>query len=160
MEKYYIPTADEFHIGFDFEYKPRLQQGIMSYVNNKFEYAPRWELATFGQKIDIKDYMLWITTLNGAPRNIEDVESYLESNAIRVKLLDRDDIASLGFEHLGSGWFKKGDCRVRKWVKQEVDIYLWVTDEHQDEGDIVFRGNIRNKSELKRILEQLAIDND
>lgn len=137
MEKYYTPALEEFHIGFEYEiciYDSTVMNGM-------------------GGNIYIEENYDAFTYLNKY-NNIFNIDL----NRIRVKYLDREDIASLGFEHLGSGWFKKGDYRIRKWVQQQVDIYLWEEDEHHSDGDIIFRGNIKNKSELKQILTQLNIN--
>lgn len=67
------------------------------------------------------------------------------SEEFYAKYLDTEDIESLGFEHIGAMWFNKKNIRIRKWKNTEIDI--WKDD------NLVFRGNIKNKSELKVILK-------
>ena len=55
-KRHYIPEIEEFHKGFEFEYKPRIRGGLMSYVNSKFEYVDRWETAMFRKELTIQDH--------------------------------------------------------------------------------------------------------
>jgi len=136
MTEYYTPTIEELHVGFEYEYE-KYDETIMSGIGGNTWFKDIYSIDSFMNK--------YYTIFD------------MDLSRIRVKYLDREDIASLGFEHLGSGWFKQGNCRVRKWIEQEVDIYLWEEDEHHSDGDIIFRGNIKNKSELKKLLTQLNI---
>jgi hypothetical protein len=81
---------------------------------------------------------------------------------IRVKYLDREDIESAGFKHIGAGWFesKELDCRIRKWKGLEVDIYKNWSDIYLADQDELrcFTGSIKNLSEFKLILKQLNIN--
>lgn len=47
-----------------------------------------------------------------------------------------------------------GSYRLRKWIGDELDIYNWRNDE---DNELIFRGAIRNKSELKRVLSMVGI---
>lgn len=134
MEKYYTPKIEEFHVGFEYE------QASM-----KMAAPKKWHKEIFylnDSHIDIVKY------------------GSLDKNT-RVKYLDKEDIESLGFKHIGAGWFesKELDCRVRKWKGLEVDIYknwshLNVTEQNELK---CFTGEIKNKSELKKLLKQLSI---
>ena len=74
----------------------------------------------------------------------------------RVKYLNSEDIECFGFAHIGSLWFEniEKSYRIRKWKGNEVDIYKWWGDE---DSTLIFRGKIKNKSELKVLLKQLSI---
>ena len=82
-----------------------------------------------------------------------------EIEFIRVKYLDREDIESLGFTVSNNDpyWY---DCKnERFWMYKESpkDRYWNISDE---QSDISFRGLIKNKSELKKLLIQLSILED
>mgnify|MGYP003654653281 CR=1 FL=1 len=128
-DKYYTPEIEEFCVGFEFE----LREGVI------------WNKITSDIQIQY--------ALHLPGRVLKDF--------IRVKYLDREDIESLGLEHIGAYWFesKKLNCRIRKWKELEIDIYKNWSDINLAEQDELrcFRGNIKNKSELKVILKQLNI---
>ena len=130
-DKYYTPEIEEFHVGFEYE---------MFFPNGKYHKQ------TFGDKIthleleEFKDDLMKV------------------AHAIsRVKHLDKEDIESLGFNHIGSLWFRDKDddyraTKVRKWKNNELDIYI----NDSIEDVLVFRGTIKNKSELKTVLKQIG----
>ncbi|MEX0313771.1 MAG: hypothetical protein AB3N18_06305 [Allomuricauda sp.] len=126
--KYYRPSIQEFHIGYQFE-----QYNGYDWVKRNFE------------------------NLNG----IYNLENAINQNVIRVKLLDREDIESFGFEHVGSLWFKSknSDHAIRKWKGFEVDIYgdYSYRDIPGHDKQCIFRGQIKNKSELKKILQMIGV---
>ena len=131
--KYYTPSIEEFYVGFEYEshQDPRTDDG--------------WEKSILGRH-DFKYVM----------REDNDVD-------YRVKYLDKSDIEDLGFIHIGALWFesKELDCRIRKWKGLEIDIYHdWSRNdgEHTDHYK-VFRGAIKNKSELKILLKRLLWKN-
>jgi len=127
-EKYYTPSIDEFHVGFEYE----------TYVPNK----DVWSKEVF--------YMneSHIKLLNGI---------HLKLPTIRVKHLDGDDIRSLGFN---CAWAEAYETiyehdRIRSWVLTHTGFEYNI---QINKGDAVyFRGTIRNKSELVKLLKQLNI---
>jgi hypothetical protein len=126
--KYYTPSIEEFYVGFECEIYD--------------DDDKTWDLVY----VDTQPGLCNITGL--------DLD-------IRVKYLDKSDIEDLGFTHIGALWFesKELDCRIRKWKGLEIDIYHdWSRNdgEHTDHYK-VFRGTIKNKSELKILLKQLNI---
>lgn len=123
-------------------------------------YTPELEELHMGLEVEINiGFINWIPYIIDKGSFIDWVAERRNREVwIRIKDLEREDIVDLGFEHMGSGWFKKGKYRIRKWVEYEVDIYLWAEDEESGNGDIIFSGSIKNKGELKQILKQLNIN--
>ena len=39
-EKYYTPVIEEFHVGFEYEYKLRVRNGIFAYMDGIHKYYP------------------------------------------------------------------------------------------------------------------------
>lgn len=135
--KYYTPTIEEFHVGFEYE-------------------------------IDYGDEWVSETQFDGFLHNKK-----LEN--IRVKYLDKEDIESLGFESIGSGWYNlkvvPGSLgyflyvRLQRWgEKTYIKAYRQdpaTTDfdkcEYCDKEDLVSGAIIKNKSELKKLMKQLGI---
>lgn len=79
---------------------------------------------------------------------------------LRVKYLDREDIESLGFKHDGSLWFSKDNWKLRKWKASEIDLYYCfgtINMMGEEDKELRFRGTIKNKSELKKLMKQLNI---
>lgn len=76
-------------------------------------------------------------------------------NKTRVKLLDKEDIESLGFEF---GEYSKG-----RFKNETIELFnkfstVWVIHAiGSDYRDKLFEGNIKNLSELKVLLKQLNI---
>lgn len=143
--KYYIPTVEEFYIGFEHE------------ILYKGKFEP--------------------LTVTSWP-DFEDIHYALNLDSVRVKYLDREDIESLGFK------FKESAKSLNDTSSHFFDIYTLANDiqlshynwytgssdtdyiEHRgvriiylpDNVDMVmFRGNIKNKSELVKLLKQLGI---
>tara|TARA_R110002074_G_scaffold366532_1_gene540490 strand:- start:74 stop:514 length:441 start_codon:yes stop_codon:yes gene_type:complete len=136
--KYYVPDIEEFYVGFNYEslQDPRLPDEDDSWERNTIE--DEWDLKTF-----IGYYCV----------------THIE---LRIKHLDREDIESLGFTHVASGWYNYTlaitiphwtDLKLRTWKDNEVII----TGFRGDEEGILFQGTLKNKSELKKLMNQLGI---
>ena len=144
MSKYYTPTIEEFHVGF-----------IHEYVNTN--------TAT------------WYSTQIDVSMEIKAAEQTLEyfPERLRVKHLDRKDIESLGWvnkrSHGHTSFFiekKDGDnsrdyklCYMFEDNPSSLVILkadkAWVMG--TSKWRPIFSGDIKNKSELKRILKQIGI---
>ena len=131
--KYYTPSIEEFHVGF--EYEERVNK---DWIEKEFTF----EWCGGNEILDIYN------------------EGY-ETTDIRVKYLDKEDIESLGFEETyddteGNIWFAQGngniDICLSQYTKHNTEICNRITDQ------VLFKGVIKNKSELKRLLKQLGID--
>lgn len=136
-DKYYTPTVEEFHIGFEYEI---LKEG------NDLLY--QWEQDTIQEAWEFENIF---DSIEHSP------------DVIRVKYLDRKDIESFGFSlELNNDvkYFKNEryiiNMRDRFYdnVFSNLNIY--------DIQSIVFPqhlfcGKIKNKSEFKKLLIQLGI---
>ncbi len=128
MEKYYTPTIEEFHVGFEYEFRHNdyKQKGWIKYKTPIFDF------------------------------NKEDSPfSYTNLNQFRVKCLDKEDIESLGFV-LKAGdtrltYHYGGHAISHTPSSNKIDIYYY------DGSEFVNRITIKNKSELKKLLKQLNI---
>lgn len=130
MIKYYTPTLEEFHVGFEYEYlEPVNNQG---YVKGEI--------------------------FSG--NDIDDTWSERRYRKLRVKYLDKEGIESFGFNtedngecyNKSIGWMIIG---IYPWedINDKPNEYKISVD-----MNIVFHGIIKNKSELKKLLKQLNID--
>jgi len=121
--KYYTPSIEEFHVGFEFE------------------------CTTSPNKDD------WY---HDVIRNVDDMCEVFSYSKARVKYLDREDIESLGFEYQGD---------FDSWERYSSEKYLIATSGNdtdnfitiETQGNTLFIGTIKNKSELKVLLKQLGI---
>lgn len=131
--KYYTPTIEEFY--FEFEYEELIGE----------EWIPR-------PSFNIHDHC--IADYDGI---IEfDLYNLIENKKVRVKYLDQEDIESLGFKQDSLYSFRKNDWIIEVNLnelhigKDTLDIYLV--------SDLRFKGTIKNKSELVKLLKQLGIN--
>jgi hypothetical protein len=133
--KYYTPTIDEFHVGFEYE---RMN-------------GDRWENST------LSEADCFGTIARGYENEFEEIDTGLRT--IRVKYLDREDIESLGWKFsLESGDFTKGDdeCIALGYDSEDHSLMVW-NGLDWDDQHIWFDGFIKNKSELVKLLGQLDI---
>ena len=132
--KYYTPTIEEFHIGFECEFKNDMQENIwkpevcdMDTINIAFN---EWEHEDYERKY---------------------------ADAFRVKYIDKDDCLSLGLElkiwDNGSGYFQKGNYTIGIYG---TDLFCTVSQNDYGNNIMRFSGDLKNKSELKRILQQVG----
>lgn len=146
-DKYYTPTIEEFHVGFEYELK-RLNS---------------WD----------KD-IISIDDLASSYGNPDGIAVKLKEGRVRVKYLDQEDIESLGFgnkKRAALDWYQ-----LEKRIEDNYNSYGYWRNFHLVHGDdkntvnilayeygfndspnTLFQGIIKNKSELKRLLKQLGI---
>lgn len=151
--KYYTPKIEEFHIGFEYEQIPSFTDGT---VKNQEEF----ENGIFEKRIcRIGDSPYIDRALNGVNANNG-------RGGVRVKYLDKEDIESLGFNKIEDDCFNLSikeyrgrlNQEVRILIRQTILIYLAMDMNHNDKDNLVlFTGNIKNKSELIKLLIQLGI---
>ena len=123
-------------------YTPTIEE-----FNHNFEYLEREDGDVFSKQVF--DFM-----------DLDVIDDQIREDKIRVKHLDREDIESLGWkiraddnrdlripEYTIARWYFKtysgGFCTI--YDDTAVDQYC-------------FRGNIKNKSELKKLMQQLNIE--
>tara|TARA_B110001454_G_C12469589_1_gene329790 strand:- start:161 stop:547 length:387 start_codon:yes stop_codon:yes gene_type:complete len=120
VENYYVPSIEEFRIGFEYE-------GFVNGIWNKFPIDDVYQL-----------------------RKIPYTSIEHNDGRVRVKHLDIEDIESFGFELLSEDdYFSPNGYNIyigNVITKGIVEIYA--------EG-VCFMGVIKNKSELRKILEQV-----
>ena len=129
--KYYTPQISEFHVGF--------------------EYQSMWGLENINAE--------WHDEVYSKTDSAEDL---LET--LRVKYLDQADVESLGFEEdyddgKGSRWFRLYDTKYRLCLCEHTKHNIWiVNDDEPSLDDTLFKGIIKNKSELKKVLNQIGYE--
>jgi len=129
--KYYQPKIEEFHIGFEYE------------IFEDFDMLPK------------KEWMKQVYGDNGHnPENMDFVSvNCLEK--FRVKYLDREDIESLEWSDKKHPYqYKLGDLQEYElgyYDSAHSVIYI------EKDGNEIFVGIIKNKSELKKLMKQLRI---
>ena len=134
-KKYYTPTIEEFHIGFECE---------------KYHYN--------------RDYGNLDLNLSGYEKFVvrDKFDIPLDKDSCtfyRVKYLDSEDIESLGFKYYKKGW-GSGSLIFRSNRGEGLELYFrddYPLQISKANGLILFEGFIKNKSELKKLLTQLGI---
>ncbi|NRA77284.1 MAG: hypothetical protein HRU18_03665 [Pseudoalteromonas sp.] len=126
-------------------------------MKNKY-YTPEVEEFHVGFEYQVLDGDVWINEVVGLDNtgDLEFLKDLIIEESCRVKYLDREDIESLGFvTYMKSvkDSFKLGSTVIRLKVEQ---ILIFRYDEYTID-ELLFKGTIKNKSELKRILKQLNI---
>lgn len=151
-DKYYTPELEEFYIGFQYEMLCR--GGDPSNEDD-------WNKFNFGTDNDSYDFDFDGTEMDEA------INYFIESNKARVKYLDREDIESLGFVQITDDCFNlyirefrgREDQEIRILIRETTLIYLALDSRYdKEENKVLFSGNIKNKSELKRILKQIGYE--
>ena len=142
--KYYTPSIEEFHVGFEYEL---------------------WEE-------DICEDYSWkqhVFTLNDMAESLHPetkhhaggLLSELEGEYIRVKYLDKEDIESFGFEYSRTLeknvlLFKSNEYSL--WVEMDSNFVRIRNTEEVFPGNIqLFFGEIKNKSELQQVLKMIGV---
>lgn len=135
MDKYYNPSLEEFHIGFEYEIK--------------YKSDNEWKPQVLSKLYDVGFVEFKLN------RKKEDV---------RVKYLNREDIIFIGFlpskvdnYNIKESFFETKDGS--KWLNLEYfeENKGWFVSIDEEESQFGFAGWIKNKSELKVVLKQLNI---
>ncbi len=134
--KYYTPDVSEFHVGFEFE---ALQDERFPKDDSSWE------------KLLIEDYINKNYTVYSMERAIK---GWYDGQEQRVKYLDKEDIESLGFilKYPDGNLYTKGLYNL--YFEKDNRICILQT---KDRPHTLFDGTIKNKSELKILLNQLGI---
>jgi len=147
--QYYTPTIEEFHVGFEFE----------------MDAGTGWSKQTFPKP--------WWES--GGMGGINTLKRCIEDKSIRVKHLDRQDIEECGWEMekilvldddendtYSDGFVKRigNDVWFELVELGKFNFYIqkkWYRNSVTQMCRSVFYGNIRNKSELKKLMQMLNI---
>ncbi len=155
MSKYYTPTIEEFHVGFEYEihrgYSEKEDRGGVIETSNKFVNTIMTNETGFGY-----------------------IQGCIDDKFLRVKHLDREDIESLGFEFKGRALrsFFEMDCQFDLpdtdsfWCK---NLKIELDEKHRTvkiegyiasacEEEVLFTGKCKNKSELKKVLKMIGYE--
>lgn len=172
--KYYTPTIDEFHVGFEYELFRHPSYGLHSDCN---ESEMKWVVDD-----DFSD-----TFCDYEVDSIGEVGCFLNDNRIRVKYLNKEDIESLGFiqrdnieiQHLFGPINLKSDEEQIIYTKTITEFggltaylhfysnrstnYGTILSIHKDltnpyNQKQLFYGAVKNKSELVKLLKMLGIN--
>lgn len=151
-EEYYVPGIEEFHVGFEYEYK---QLDKERYLNKGMIWS---------------DQVISFNSIRPHKLQIE-----IEKGTIRVKKLDRKDIEELllpmgfvvkdGFSSStelklikGSIWSEAITVSLSTDGTLNIKKFKFTGNENsRDNYWNVFAGTIRNKSELSVILKQIGM---
>jgi hypothetical protein len=129
--KYYTPEYEDFHAGFEYEYNDYDMSGM-----------PNWKK------------QIWDGQWNIPKRHYD---KYSED--WRVKYLDREDVESLGFQEIGQAdYYMNGivdNIRIEKLFHKEIYSFYRVNYSRYDIGITCLFAEIKNKSELIKIMKQL-----
>jgi len=144
--KYYTPEIEEFHIGFEYEYKSDTYMEVLDKTEGFW----------------VKEIYSCSCLMDGESEN-NDIESLIKEKNIRVKHLDRQDIEECGWELDGDS----GDWSSFNYKKYSTSLFFSSGYKRQYEypckvkividDEVVFNGYIKNKSELQKLMKQLNI---
>jgi len=133
--KYYIPTINEFYVGFEYEVLDKEFWIKKDDFSNSYDYE---DSCFYGL---LKD---------------------LDKGNIRVKYLDKEDIESLGFnnykEPMGEydhtwSYGNSKEPKLKVWFNNPIPVVRV----YNSFPSIAFQGIVKNKSELKKLMQQLNI---
>ena len=151
-DKYYTPTIDEFHVGFEYYFSSAYQEGV-SATEIVIDGRDGYELETF-------NFNVYNYTPNKGESWLDIFTSMLEHNQMKVKYLDKEDIESFGFVfHEETNDFTLGDNEYKRLGYEPKDNSLMIWNGLDwDDQTTWFDGFIKNKSELRVLLKQLCIN--
>lgn len=137
--KFYVPTIEEFHVGFEFERLVKLKGGTSVPIE---EHCEIWEKEVFTEESLVTALAYW-------------------PFVVRVKYLDREDIESLDWvldeEEDGRMIFTH---KYLSYIRLFTSIQEYSTDRPMtisSDTSILFTGNIKNKSRLKSIMDWTGV---
>jgi len=166
MEKYYTPEIEEFYVGFEFEYRPRESNGIMAYIENRNTYAEGFIKESFKREISNIEALNLYSHIR--PTTLSDIKQFIEDKAIRVEYLRGKGMSELGIK-LQKSWVPTAQKNIRYriyglidennsrgvhyFIYHTISRHMLITLEDQT----VFAGEIKNKSELKKVLKMIGV---
>lgn len=151
---YYVPTIEEFHVGFEFE---MLQQAVQFNAKSNETWNP--EMSSLEGFIQSEE--MWVKRtfeLINLQVHLKHFIQLISNNQVRVKCIDKNDCIELGFKYANKNLWMNGYELIfegRSYIR--IEKYIIGDDGKPVEwsySDTVFAGNVKNKSELKKVLEQ------
>lgn len=148
--KYYTPTIEEFHVGFEYEIGKytKVEDNSDDITYHKFTFP---DLPRIGIDYNTRD-------------PFEKLKSF---KYLRVKYLDREDIESLGFRREFDKFrpvdifcgHLPNDSEAISHVSYNFDSkILFIQNNQYEDNSTIFLGTVKNKSELKQLLKQLKVN--
>ena len=154
MDKYYTPEIEELYVGLECEHTSHM----LAFEVNDTSRIYKEKL----NQTDLSNYLIWEIEEGGLEKFIrvkyldqEDIESFgfISSNVIDVLKEEAEFIK--GFEKDTYILYIQEDKKLVIYNQKEYDISNKITGNWTEE--ILFKGLIKNKSELKFILKCLKI---
>ena len=145
--KYYTPTIEDFHVGFEYE-------EIEVLYTDKGWYKTK-ENHWVKQIYDPSDYLQAYYLNERLKRKL--------FNSVRVKYLDKEDIESFGFSYKDERYYihekyKMGGSDIMiNYISSKQELRITMIP-YMRSDYYLFKGTIKNKSELKTLLKQLRIN--
>jgi len=135
--KYYTPNIEEIYVGFELEWQSKIRK------------------ETWNKQICDVDL---IAIFYDDYEHADEEEPF--DQRFRVKYIDKEDIESLGFhKHKKEYWLYQDNSIIILTIIE--DTYISITENYgPGYENTLFKGNIKNKSELKVLLKQLGINED
>lgn len=168
QEKYYTPSIEEFHVGFEYEF-----QLCVEWNNEKddFEDEGEWVKRIYNGGVILLEETLreYDVYKEGKRTFLDAIDYYKESGWIRVKYLDKEDIESLGWGDLNKWVVFKGrgtfmltsftpfECPFERVITISTKDFIRDKSGRFEIREVVSRINIKNKSQLKQLMEWLKI---
>jgi hypothetical protein len=134
--KYYQPTIEEFHVGFECEAKVLIEE-------NKCEWRPF---------IIKQPNYEWMNVHTDG-----EYKTYTVPECVRVKYLDREDIESCGWKYSDevTYYYTTDISCIRLSLEGKNNYSIYYLD--NTNTNCIFQGTIKNKSQLKKLMQQLNI---
>jgi hypothetical protein len=142
--KYYIPEIEEFHVGFECEFYNSKDKHFY------FEAPDGWIKTMIGENLYLREFtnqyqLLKENLFRVKYLNKEDIESCL-SNLLDFKIINFEDDNFIEYEFSKGGMEYSGLYTISDRI---FSVY--------ENDECLFRGEIKNKSELKILMKQLGI---
>lgn len=150
--KYYVPEISEFHVGFEYEHLTGFEKEFKPWIYDLASACTIIERESISHNGEIIKMF------------IPAIQACVEEKQCRVKYLDRSNIESLGWKeetyNTIKGFIKNNKFLIVNYnykTKPIVDISYFPIFKNQGLSRI-FRGTIKNKSELIKLMQQLNIN--
>jgi hypothetical protein len=152
MEKYYTPDIDEFHVGFECEV-------LLTQARSINDIEEVWmKMEMYESNSYVSQFVIG-NAINSHTTVINILNELIKDKKVRVKYLDADDIKELGWKEELYKDIKTYINRYYRLFWFENNTVISIDCELHSNPHLiqVFRGSIKNKSELKVLMKQLNI---